>query len=130
MELKELERRIKIVEDWKDTLEEKNIDFGSIETEITEIKKALKERIKTESEFDKTVLNHISKVDADFYDNGKGLKYDLIQMLRNFNSIILKVQSIEESLTYQGRKIVNILLACLGGIITGAAALVYHFIIK
>ena len=137
IDLDSIARRLDMIEDWMDTVEKKNIDFTSIELEIKEIKNSIETHRAMEQSFDNEVLAHIRKVESDFYDNGKGLKYDIINMLRKFEIFVERVTNIdekfdkvEEQITYQGRRIIGVMLACLGALLAVCGTIVWFIITK
>ena len=91
-------------------------DYGEVDikSELLEIRSSLQD-IKCD---DKKVQAHITKVESDFYDEGKGLKYELIELLKNFSVFMNRVDDI----VYWGKVVVGMVSATsvvlVGGVIT------------
>ena len=96
-----------------------------IRSDLNFIKRSLEDIGKN----DVAIRAHVVKVESDFYDDGNGLKYKIIDLLAEFRSYVTSLQALEGQLAFWGKWIVGLLgVACLSAVGFFATMAFRHFI--
>ena len=98
----------------------------NIKNELADIRKTL-DGISTN---DQAIRDHVTKVESDFYDDGMGLKYKLIELFAKVDSYIIHMTSLESQLTFWGKWIVGLLTSIFLALMGLGATYIFKHMIK